>query len=201
MALYPTLTQSPYLTLSQDINQKVLKSNFDDLGKEQVKRKWLYPKRNVGLDYRNITNAQLRVLEQFYVDRNGGYLAFTYIMPLTETGIYEGEYVGTGDGSTTVYNLPFKSGASVSITVDGSPYVIGDATSGDCYIIEGGGQDGVDSLICHVTPASGVRVITDFTGRLAIRCRFDESIAYSRFNNNIGMNDISVSLKGILMDE
>jgi len=203
MALYPTLEATPFVSINQGIEQRVLKSNFDKLGKEQVKRKWLYPKRSVGLSYSNIVNADLRELEQFYIDRYGGFLAFTFIMPSTEISIYEGEYVGTGDGSTTVYNLPFKSATSISITVDGSPYVIGqDSTdAGDCYIIEDGGQDGVDSLVCHVTPPAGTRIITNFTGRLAIRCRFEDNISYSRSNRNISLNDISVSLKGLLMDE
>ena len=203
MALYPTLEETPYVSINQGIDQKVLRSNFDDLGKEQVKRKWLYPKRNIGLSYSNISNSDVREIEQFYVDRYGAYLAFTFIMPTTELSTYESEYVGTGDGSTAVFNLPFKSATNISITVDGSPYIIGqDSTdAGDCYIIEDGGQDGVDSLVCHVIPLAGTRILTTFTGRLAIRCRFEDKIAYSRRRPGTSLNNISVSLKGLLIDE
>ncbi len=201
MSLYPTLTESEFITFNQGIDQKVLKSNFEGLGKQQVKRKWLYPKRNLTINYSSINNAELRLLEKFYVDRYGGYSSFTFIMPATEISIYTSEYIGMGDGSTTAFNLPSKAATSISIYNDGSLITAGDTTTGDYYITADSGRDGVDLITFNEAPVDGNRITTDFTGPLAMRCRFTDTISYQRSRISIGLNDISVSLSGLLIDE
>jgi hypothetical protein len=197
MALYPTLSESPFITISRGIEQKILKSNFDNLGKIQVKRKWLYPRRKLQLNYTRITNTELMELEQFYINRNGPYNAFTFIYPSSESETITSEYVATGDGSTTGFNLPFKGGSSISIYIDGNLQ----STPSNYTITENGGTDGVDSISFTDAPESGARVICDFTGRLAIKCRFLDEIQHVRSRASVSLNSVTVNLYGILMDE
>lgn len=202
MSLYPSLSNIPFVTIGQSIEQRILKSNFEELGKIQVKRKWLYPRRSISLNYNNISNENIRTIEQFFMDRSGTYLSFTFIMPPTETESYENEYVGTGDGSNKVFNMPCVS-TSRSLYIGGSiQSEAADATSaGSYYIIDGGGQDGVDSCIFFTEPSIGERITCDFVGRLGLRCRFAESLSYERFRHIISLNSLSVSLNGLLIDE
>lgn len=205
MALYPTLTEARYLSISGSPQQKVLSSNFDDLGKIQVKRKWLYKRRNLNLNYSKIIDTQFRTLMQFWSDRSGAYNIFTFIFPPTYSDTYESEYVGTGDDSNTVFNLPTKNTSSRTIYVDGSNQTEApDATSaGNFYVIEDGGQDGVDSCIFFTAPTSGQRITIDFVGQLAVRTRFMEGgIQYDRTKRGAAeLNNVSVSFRGTLMNE
>ena len=197
MALYPTLSDVGYLQISQEMDQKILTSNFDDLGKTQVKRKWLYPKRNIMLDYSNILNAALRTIEQFYIDRYGGYSIFTFIMPPDETNDYDGEYIGTLDASTIAFNMPCKAASGIKIYIDGNLQTV----TANYAITVSGGQDGVD--LCTLTDAgtAGSRLTCDFTGALAVRCRFKDKINWSRTKAATGYNSFKIELVGSLMDE
>lgn len=202
MALYPTLTEAPFISIKGSMDQKVLFTNFDGLGKEQRKRKWLYPKRSFELSYSVITDVELLTLTQFYNDRDGSYNSFTFIFPSTYSETYTNEYVGSGDGSTTIYNMPCVS-ESRTVYVDGNEQTeAADATSsGNYYILEAQGQDGVDSLHLNFTPTSSQRITCDFTGRLAARCRFDGTIDFNRQKYSFGFNSANTKLKGLLMDE
>ena len=202
MSLFPILSEVPYVTITQNIKQRVLKSNFDDLGKTQVKRKWLYPRRSVSLNYTNITNNDLRELEQFFLDRDGSYRSFTFIMPSTETGTYTSEYVGTGDGSNPLFNMPCNS-TSRDVYIDGNLQTeAADSTgAGDYYVIEEGGQDGVDSCIFFSDPTAGQRITCDFEGLLAIRCRFKDTFEFQRIRHSTSYNNIGIEFEGLLIDE
>jgi hypothetical protein len=195
MSAYPAIASVPYVTYSGSRDQKVLISNFDDLGKEQRKRKWLYQKRNITLEYRNISNANLLTLLEFYRARNGSYEAFSFFFPYSETYYYE--YVCTGDGSETVFNLPFKTGSSISVyennvLVAPADYAIG----------AGLGADGADNITFDDALYEGHRITCDFTGYLKTVCRFEGQIEFSRarYNVNYG-NSIVVKLRGLLCDE
>ena len=109
MAKFPEISQvgarSP---LKVTINFKTLVSNYDDLGKEQRKQKWLYPKRDILIQYAWITKDEMETLWEFYLARSGSYEAFNFFMPEPEGNYpsYTGEYVATGDGTTDTFNLP-----------------------------------------------------------------------------------------------
>jgi len=203
MSLYPTLTEAEFVNINLGIEQAVLKSNFEERGKIQVKRKWLYPRRAVSLSYGSVTNAEIRTLEQFWINRNGEYSIFTFIMPDTEISDYEGEYISTADGVIDFFNIPTKAATGVVIYGDGGEYTqVADATSaGDYILTESGGTDGVDLIEFIDIPPVGTILTADFTGPLAIRCRFAGPIQYSRTRASISVNDISVNLSGTLMDE
>ena len=203
MALYPAISSVPYTDISGSSDQKVLITNFEGLGKESRKRKWLYPKRSIGLNYNNISDSELQTLLQFERDRDGQYQAFNWIAYFEE--IYIGEYVGTGDDETVLWNLPCKEGSDITVYVDGSEYEEGSDSTGadlkDFVITESSGADGLDSITFTTAVSAGYRIIIDFTGRLGVRCRFNENIEYQRRRiDSTGFNTCSVSLKGLLID-
>ena len=53
----------------EEMQFKTLFSNFDDLGIERRKRKWLYPKRLITLQYNQLSLTEGRTLFAFYIAR------------------------------------------------------------------------------------------------------------------------------------
>jgi hypothetical protein len=181
---------------------KTLKSNFDNLGEEKRKQKWLYPKRNVTLKYKALTKDQAKDLYDFYQKRGGSYSSFVWF---ESTGIgaykaYSSEYVA-GTGTTTlVFNLP-AIGSSQTITMN----VGGAATATSNYTFTaGGGPDGEDKVTFVsssagglTAPASTQYVTCDFTARLKIKCRFAEDrLSWDNFHDRLV--NTGVKLKGLL---
>jgi len=121
MALFPEMSSVEYARpLKVEIQHKTLVSTFDDLGVEKRKQKWLYPKRTVTLGFNHITKAKMQIVFAFYIARSGSYEAFNFFMPTLNANpyTYVGEYVGTGDGSTTVFNLPCRTSSGRTLYLD-----------------------------------------------------------------------------------
>ena len=194
MAEYPSYEVVPYSNpVTEEMQFKTLFSNYDDLGKEARKRKWLYPKRDITISYNNITLTQARILFEFFKKRYGSYESFSFFKYESET--YEGEYIGTGDGSTTVYNLPCKNSTARSIYENNSSRTEG--PSGDVVVSAGGGADGADRAEFVVAPANGSRLTMDFTGYLKVKCRFyDDLMSFDTFYRIL--RNVGIKLKGIL---
>jgi len=164
VAACPSIT--PGYPLIEKIRWKTLTSSFEELGEEQRKQKWLFPRRDLVLKFPALSSSQARELWDFYVARKGSFEAFNlfYDSIGKSTDTYSNEYVGTGDGSTYIFNLPSKNASSYTVYVDGIAQ-----TEGTNYEIEiGGGEDGADRLafIGHVTNevrATGDGSTTDFS--------------------------------------
>ena len=170
MAVFPDIGSVPYTNpLEETIQYKTLVTRLNDLGDEQRRAKWLYPRRAFSLRYQAISVSQARTLWEFYMQRRGRYEAFNFFYPMT--GTYTGEYVGTGDGSTTNFNAPCKSATGVTVYVDGVTVSASDYT----YTINGG-EDGADLITFDTAPDDGARITMDFTGYLKVRCRFAEDM-------------------------
>lgn len=173
MARFPEVTDVAFASpFKQIINFKTLISTFDGLGKEKRRQKWLFPKRDLVVQYENITKEDAETLWQFYLERKGSYESFNFFVPEPkgEYSSYVSEYVGTGDGSTTTFNLPCKTSSNRTVYV-------GDATmtEGTDYTFTAtGGTDGADIIHFSTAPASGEHITIDFTGILKVRVRFAE---------------------------
>jgi len=193
MAKFPELSSISYTNPEAvGIRFKTLISNFDDLGEEQRKQKWLYPKRTVPLTYRRKSKADARTLWQFYLSRKGAYEAFNFF--LNQANTYQGEYVGTGDGSTTVFNLPAKNSSDYTVYKNG---VAQEGGGTDYTFAAGAGTDGADKITFVAAPASGDRITYDFTGNLKIRCRFAED--YQDYETFYGrLVNMGIELEGLL---
>ena len=203
MAVYP-FTSAPYTDPIQiDIKFKTLVSNFDDLGEEKRRQKWLYPKRDVTVKYNALSKTEGGVLWDFYCKRKGGCNSFV-IFETTGTGTYHtysSEYVGTGDSTTLIFNLPAIDSSAYTRQVNKAGAAV---STSDYTISYGGGSDGEDKVTFVSSsdggsgpPTSTERISYDFTGRLKIRCVFDEDIfSYENFYDRI-INS-GVKLRGLL---
>lgn len=193
MAVFPTFSSVPMgEPYAEELIFKTLISEFDDLGAELRKQKWLYPKRNIILKYDKITKAQGRTLWTFYIARSGAYEAFNFFTQLTDT--YVSEYVGTGDGTTTDFNLPSKQASSYTVYLNGSAQTGGGV---DYTFSSEGGTDGADQIAFTSAPADGSRITVSFTGYLKVRCRFaEDKLAFETFYNRLFTSGLS--LKGLL---
>jgi len=203
MAVYP-YTTAPYTDpVKIDVNYKTLISNFDELGAEKRRQKWLYPKRDITVTYKALTKTQAEPLWEFYIARRGSYSAFTFF---ESTGhgtyrSYSSEYVGTGDSTTLIFNLPAKGSSGATHAVNKA----GAAVSTSNYTMSfSGGSDGEDKVTFLSTAAGGLgpptsteRITYDFTGRLKTRCRFaDDVFSFENFYDTI--INFGVKLKGLL---
>lgn len=193
MAAFPSLTSVLYISpFSEQIQFKTLVSRFDELGEEKRKQKWLYPRRHVSIGYKWLSLADGSTLWQFYLDRKGAFEAFNLFYSRSDT--YEGEYVGTGDGSTTVFNLPAKSATGFVLYKNGVEQSAGGV---DYTFGSGSGADGADKVTFVAAPSDGDRIICDFTGILKVRSRFAQDIQdFDTFY--LLLIHMSIRLKGLL---
>ena len=203
MAIYPKTTDAPYSNpVSVGMRFKTLVSNFDDVGEEKRKNKWLYPKREVTLKYDSLSKSEAETLWRFYQARSGSYDAFVWF---ESTGVgdynsYANEYIGTGDSTTLVFNLPAINSSSVH-----KLYVASSSCPSTDYTFSAaGGSNGEDKVSIvsssaggRAVPTSTERITYDFTGRLKIRCRFAEDIlSFENFYDRLV--NMGVKLNGVL---
>lgn len=177
----------PMLPESVTIKTRNLKGQMES-GVTRVKNKWAYPLRDATLNFTQPTKAEAALLWQFYCDRLGGFEAFNYFLHYENT--YSGEYVGTGDGTTTAFNLPSKSATSTAVYIDSA---IKEETT-DYTLDLGAGADDADRLTFAVAPVAGQRITYDFTGRLKIRGRFaDDEMTYDTFWDRLVTTGLKIS--------
>ncbi len=194
MALYPTYSSIPYSNprILSPVT-KTLISQFDDQGAEQRRRIWLYNKWDVTLNYDNITKADASTLYQFFINRDGQFITFHWIDGFEDT--YVKQYYATGDGSTTAFDLPADDISSYTMYGDSAPY-----GEGSDYTVSGTGSDGGNRINFIEAPATGIRLTTDFTGKLKVRCRFQENtMPFNHFYNLVASTGIT--LKGLHLDQ
>lgn len=177
---------------AEKLEWKTLISQFDDLGEEKRKSKRLYPRRNLNVKYANITKTEARTLWNFFNARKGRYEAFNFFLPHSNT--YTGEYVGTGDGSTVIFNLPSKQASGYTLYVNGVAKTGGGV---DYTFSSQGGADGADKVTFTTAPADGERITFDFTGYLKVRCRFaEDKLDFETFYDRLV--NMGIKLKGLL---
>ena len=166
MALYPSYSSIPYNSMSITPFSKTLITPFEDEGSRKAKRKWLFPKRKIRLGYKLLSKANARTLKLFFRDRDGQYESFNWFHHQTNT--YELEFIGTGDGTTTNFNLPGKTISAYTVYADG----VEQTEVTNYSITAGAGTDGADKISFVAAPEAGAYLSLDFTGYLKVHCRF-----------------------------
>ncbi len=176
----------PLLPESVTIKTRNLRGQMES-GDVRVKNKWPYPLRDVTLQFRQPSKAEGRLLWQFYCDRLGGLEPFNYFLYYVND--YVREYVGTGNGTREIFDLPCKDGADIEIYINGTVQQI--TTD---YTLDQDGADGADRITFVAAPALGERITCDFTGRLKIRGRFaDDEMTFDTFWNRIVETGLKIS--------
>jgi len=176
MTAFPDLLTGarPVNPFSESIEFRTLGSEYEG-GESVTKQKWLFPKRSFPLKYKNITTANARTLWQFFMGRKGKHLPFNVFLPWASP--YTGEYVGTGTGTTAIYNLPSMLASGYTVYVGGAEQTGGGV---DYTFTAAGGEDGADKITFTTPPAAGrrglhhLRFLWPPQGALQVRRRPDE---------------------------
>lgn len=169
MAIFPeTIYPKLPLIIEPEWNTLV---HTTDAGAEQRRQKALYPKFNVRFQLfgKEITDAQ--TVYDFFMARKGSFESFYFFDPSPDAGIvtsYDNLYIGAGDASTEVFNLPGKSTSNQVIYIDGAEQTL----TTDYVILTGGGDGSADRVDFVTPPADSETIACDFTGKLRINCRF-----------------------------
>ena len=162
---------------------KTGRSRFGGEGEEIRTQRWLYPKPQVGpLKYQWITKAEFRTLWEFYQARAGAFGEFNFFFPNSNTWV--DIYVGTGDGTTDVFNLPCKTSSSRTLKVDG----VSQTEGVDYAFTAGGGVDGADKVDFSggTTPPAGDYITLNFTGLLKCRLTYaDDKLSVDEFYDRL----------------
>ena len=177
MAKFPEVgTIGMISPIKQEIRFKTLSAQFGTQGNPQRKQKWLYPRRDLTVEYNFITKSQANTLWAFYIARKGSYELFNFFLPEPEQDYfdYTSEYIGTSDGVEDTYNLPCKTSSGRSIYSNTSLLT----ENVDYNFTAEGGVDGADQIdftdSAMSPPASGQILTISFTGILKVCCRFKE---------------------------
>lgn len=192
MALYPEtpIPQYPY-----DITEvwKTTITPFDS-GREQRRQKQVFPKYDIAFSYNTLTLTEFNLLWNFYHARRGSYEAFYVYLPDQEPALWEGLGVGTGDGSTTIFDLPGKSTSSQKIYINGVEQVVTVQYS----ILIGGGAENSDRVRFVTAPAVNEIISCDFAGYMRNRCRFaNDKMTRTQFAH--ALYSTGLELKGLAM--
>jgi hypothetical protein len=189
MAEFPSSTVIPSYPYELLPVWKTIVSAFDS-GKEQRRQKQTYAKYDVKLKFENLTNSQMQTLWNFYIARRGSYEAFHFYTP--DTADWDGLYIGVGDATKVIFDIPGKNTSTLSVYIDGA------ATSAYTALI-GGGESNSDRIEFNSAPTAGQIITCDFSGYLRIRCRFKED-SMSRELFEYTLHKTSLELKGVSTD-
>jgi hypothetical protein len=165
-----------------------------DSGAEERTAKWLFPKYDVAVKYDALSATDAQTLWNFYLARKGGYEAF-YIFDLSliasVTKSHVDQYVGTGDGTTTIFDIPGRSTSGQTIAIDAS-----DIDPGDYTILVGGGSSEADRVEFDNAPDAGAIITASFSGYLRIRvCFAQDSMDQALFITNL--YTMGLEMKGL----
>lgn len=176
MAKYPEVSEIPFVApVKMALEWRTLTHEYEG-GVETRKQKRLYPRRNFTVTYENLSIGDANTIWNFYNARKGRLEAFNFFMH-TRSGYelsYTGEYVGVGDGSTTVLNLPSKNATLRTMYLNGVE--INEGAEEAWVFSAGEGEDGADKATFTSAPGNGVKVTFDFTGTFKVRSRFAEDL-------------------------
>lgn len=157
-------------------------------GGEQRRSNMMFALYDVKQTYQALGVPEVQILWDFYMARKGALGAFWFF----DFYVFEHKnlYVCTGDGSTTVFDLPGKSTSSRTLYANGT-----EITSGFSYL-SGGGDGGADRVSFTVAPAEGMIHSIDFAGFLRAKVRF----LHDRLSREDFFNELfntGIELKGV----
>ncbi|MEE9356483.1 MAG: DUF2460 domain-containing protein [Methylococcaceae bacterium] len=84
-------------------------------GQEQRRQVWLFPRRHIRLEYNVISAFDMDTLWNFFREVNGRKDDFWFFWPFSDA--YIGEWVGRGDDSTRLFDLPAKETVEGNLVV------------------------------------------------------------------------------------
>jgi len=157
----------------------------------QRRKKRTVPLYQFRLKFNVLSQSDIKTLYDFFISMSGSYDSFAF---------FDFDYrdwsltIGTGDGSTTSFDLKGKETSNRIIKVNGIQKTEGT----DYTFYQGLGTDGQDKIIFNSAPASGAVITADFNGRRYFpNCIFLEDImsieSFSVFLYSVGITIQEVS--------
>lgn len=160
-------------------------------GAEQRRGKLVYAQYDVELLYDVLTQSEMvSDFYAFYMAHKGALTSFWFYDIVSQAHV--GLYVGVGDGSTEVFDLPGKSTSSRTIYVDGTQQTV----TTDYVILTGGGDGSSDRVDFVSPPAEGDIITCDFTGYLRCHVRFEED-SMDRTLFSVSLFKTGLKLRGL----
>jgi hypothetical protein len=129
MANFPS-TPTPSYSIEIKAEEKTYITPFQ-LGQEQRRQVWIFPRRYISLRYNVISASDMDTLWNFFSTVSGRKDDFWFFWPFSDA--YIGEWVGRGDGSTRLFDLPSKGTVEGNLVV----YVGGVEPSVEDWITNG----------------------------------------------------------------
>ncbi len=185
MAVSDVFPIDPSFPVNQRLMQKVLISDADS-GVEQRALKWTNPLRRFKLSSRNLNTTEEALLRAFWLARKGPYDPFAYLPPKNLDRLISAIACGTGNGSTTVFNIgnsatpPYYYRLYTGAGTRNQAYKDGVAAAATFANNDGGK---ISTVTFSVAPANGVVITADIDRYLI--CRFladDFGIDLEHFN-------------------
>ncbi len=146
---------------------------------------------NVSFKSKVITKDEIQTLWAFYMNRKGALEQFYFYVP-NEIESYTDLFIGYGDGSTTVFDIPGKSITSGAIYLNGTELTYGT----DVTFLIGGGDGNSDRVQFASAPSWGDLATCDITGKLRIPCRFKSdklkksTLAYQVYSTGVKLQGL-----------
>jgi hypothetical protein len=156
-----------------------------DGGNEQRRQKQIQDLYDVTLKYNLMDLTALGVLWDFYQECRGTLYNFYFYDQVANRRTWKKCYVGIGDATALLYDLPGKSTSGQSIYFNGALQ-----SSGITYLT-GGGNESSDRVQFAAAPPVNTIITATFTGDLRIKCRFEkdeltrENFAYRLFRTGL----------------
>jgi hypothetical protein len=113
MATFPS-TPAPAYPIDIIAEDKTYITSFQ-LGQEQRRQIWTYPRRHINLRFPPLTKANMNILWDFFKTVNGRKDAFWFFWHVSD--VYTDEWVGRGDASTRIFDLPAKETVEANLAV------------------------------------------------------------------------------------
>lgn len=104
MSVSHVLPVDPSFVVELQLVRNVLITEFDS-GTEQRKEKWAGAKRRYRLKTEAMNAAELELMRDFYEARGGPFDIFSFLPPFNLDRLEKAVACGTGNGSTTVFNI------------------------------------------------------------------------------------------------
>jgi hypothetical protein len=124
----------------------------------QRRKKRTVPLYQFRLKFNVLSQSDIKTLYDFFISMSGCYGSFAFFdFDYRDWSII----VGTGDGSTTSFDLKGKETYNRIVKVNGIQKTEGT----DYTFYQGLGADGQDKITFNSAPATGDIIIADFTGR------------------------------------
>jgi hypothetical protein len=157
MAVYPDIAPSGY-TITPKFRTIKIGTDGDFV---QRRSKRVSPLFSFAMTYRNITNANLLTLYDFYLARLGSYDDFAFFD--FDSRSWSDFTIGTGNGVTTTFSVGGKSTSSLVIKVDSVTKTL---TTHYTIQVAGGtnGQDQITFTAGNI-PTTGQVITAAFLGR------------------------------------